>query len=50
MAFYCLTMMDMAMELVHDDTRPRIAFGDMASKFFEHFVQISRAINNLGGL
>jgi len=49
MAFYCLTMMAMAMELVHDDGKLRVAFGDMASKFFEHFVQISDAMNTLGG-
>jgi hypothetical protein len=49
MAFYCLTMMAMAMELVHDDGKLRVAYGDMASKFFEHFVQITDAMNALGG-
>ncbi len=49
MAFYCLTMMAMAMELVHDGNRLRVAYGDMASKFFEHFVQICDAMNTLGG-
>jgi hypothetical protein len=49
MAFYCLTMMAMAMELVHDGDRLRVAYGDMASKFFEHFVQICDAMNTLGG-
>jgi hypothetical protein len=49
MAFYCLTMMAMAMELVHDGERLRVAYGDMASKFFEHFVQICDAMNTLGG-
>jgi glycogen debranching enzyme len=49
MAFYCLTMMAMAMELVHDNDRLRVAYGDMASKFFEHFIQISEAMNTLGG-
>ena len=49
MAFYCLTMMAMAMELVHDGPRLRVAYGDMASKFFEHFVQIMDAINTMGG-
>jgi hypothetical protein len=49
MAFYSLTMMAMAMELVHDGERLRVAYGDMASKFFEHFVQISDAMNMLGG-
>ncbi|TAN37286.1 MAG: glucosidase [Verrucomicrobia bacterium] len=49
MAFYCLTMMDIAMELVHDGKKLRAAYGDMASKFFEHFIQISDAINSFGG-
>ena len=49
MAFYSLTMMSMAMELVHDGPLLRVAYGDMASKFFEHFIQISDAINTLGG-
>ncbi|MEX0777770.1 MAG: glucosidase [Phycisphaeraceae bacterium] len=49
MAFYCLTMMDMALELAHDGKRTDMAHGDMASKFFEHFLQISDAINSLGG-
>ena len=49
MAFYGLTMMDMAMELIHDGKNLRVAYGDMASKFFEHFIQICDAINNLGG-
>lgn len=49
MAFYCLTLMAMAMELVHDRGELRVAYGDMASKFFEHFIQISDAINTLGG-
>jgi len=49
MAFYSLTMMDMAMELAHDEFKTRVSFGDMASKYFEHFIQISDAMNNLGG-
>lgn len=49
MAFYCLTMMAMALELAHDGTRPRNAYGDLASKFFEHFIQIADAMNGLGG-
>ncbi|WP_092052476.1 MGH1-like glycoside hydrolase domain-containing protein [Planctomicrobium piriforme] len=45
MAFYCLTMLSIAMELAtHDDT-----FEDIASKFFEHFVEIVDAMNTLGG-
>lgn len=49
MGFYSLTMMAMAMELVHDGGRLRVAYGDMASKFFEHFIQITDAMNTMGG-
>ena len=45
MAFYCATMLSMALELAQ--TNP--AYEDMASKFFEHFVYITDAINSLGG-
>jgi hypothetical protein len=49
MAFYCLTMLAMALELARDGERVRPAYADMASKFFEHFIQISDAMNTLGG-
>ena len=45
MAFYCSTMLSMSLELARDSH----AYGDMASKFFEHFVAIADAMNNLGG-
>jgi hypothetical protein len=45
MAFYCSTMLSMALELARDNP----AYEDMASKFFEHFVAIADAMNNLGG-
>ncbi|HEV8376841.1 MAG TPA: glucosidase, partial [Candidatus Polarisedimenticolia bacterium] len=45
MAFYCATMLSMALELARDD----LAYEDMASKFFEHFVAITDAMNTLGG-
>jgi hypothetical protein len=45
MGFYCLTMLTMALELAL--TKP--AYEDIASKFFEHFVNICDAINSLGG-
>ncbi len=45
MAFYCLTMLSMALELASEDP----AYADVASKFFEHFVAITDAINTLGG-
>jgi hypothetical protein len=45
MAFYCLTMLSMALELASEDP----AYADVASKFFEHFISITDAINTLGG-
>jgi hypothetical protein len=45
MAFYCGTLLSMALELAQDYP----AFEDMASKFFEHFVAIADAMNELGG-
>ncbi len=44
MAMYCLNMLAIAMELAQADR----AYEDVASKFFEHFVFISDAMNNLG--
>ncbi len=45
MAFYCTTMLSMAMELASEDP----SYEDVASKFFEHFIAIADAINTLGG-
>jgi len=45
MAFYCSTMLAMALELAAEDP----AYEDVASKFFEHFVAITDAVNTLGG-
>jgi hypothetical protein len=45
MAFYCATMLAMALELAREDP----VYEDMASKFFEHFVAIVDAMNRLGG-
>ncbi|MCI0642178.1 MAG: glucosidase [Gemmataceae bacterium] len=45
MAFYCATMLAMALELARDNP----ATEDVASKFFEHFVAIADAMNTLGG-
>ncbi|WP_445637507.1 mannosyl-oligosaccharide glucosidase [Nostoc sp. DSM 114161] len=45
MAFYCGTMLSMALELASEDP----AYEDIASKFFEHFMAISSAINTFGG-
>ena len=50
MAFYCVTMLAIALELAHDGVgKVRSAYEDMASKFLEHFVQIADAMNTLGG-
>ena len=45
MAFYCATMLAMALELSRYDP----AAEDIASKFFEHFVYIADAMNTIGG-
>ncbi|MGA7090193.1 MAG: hypothetical protein WBX12_05880, partial [Candidatus Acidiferrales bacterium] len=45
MAMYCLDMLAMAMELAKEDP----AYEDVASKFFEHFVYIASAMNDIGG-
>ena len=45
MAFYCATMLSMALELAEEDP----AYEDVASKFFEHFIAIADAMNCLGG-
>ena len=45
MAFFCATMLSIALELARDNP----ATEDMASKFFEHFVAIADAINTQGG-
>ena len=45
MAFYCSTMLAMALELAEFDP----GYEDIASKFFEHFISIADAMNTLGG-
>jgi hypothetical protein len=45
MGMYCLNMLAIALELAREDS----AYEDVASKFFEHFVYICRAMNNIGG-
>ena len=44
MAMYCLNMLAIALELAKENK----AYEDVASKFFEHFVYVSDAMNNLG--
>jgi hypothetical protein len=41
---YCLNMMAIALELAKEDP----AYEDVASKFFEHFVNIAHAMNDMG--
>lgn len=45
MAFYCLMMLRISLELAQENP----VYEDMASKFFEHFVSISDAMNSVGG-
>jgi glycogen debranching enzyme len=45
MAFYCVHMLSMALELARADD----VYQDLASKFLEHFDAISHAVNGLGG-
>jgi len=45
MAFFCSTMLSMAIELARENG----VYEDIASKFFEHFVAIVDAMNTLGG-
>ncbi|MDA8564232.1 glucosidase, partial [Mariniblastus sp.] len=45
MAFYCTTMLSIALELAREDS----SYEDVASKFFEHFVTIADAMNSMGG-
>jgi hypothetical protein len=44
MAMYCLNMLAIALELARDNP----AYEDVASKFFEHFVYIAKAMHDLG--
>ena len=45
MGMYCLNMLTIALELAREDK----AYEDVASKFFEHFVYICRAMHDIGG-
>jgi hypothetical protein len=44
MGMYCLNMLAIALELAKEDQ----AYEDVASKFFEHFVHIAHAMNDIG--
>jgi hypothetical protein len=45
MGMYCLNMLAIALELARENP----AYEDVASKFFEHFVYIAHAMNNIAG-
>jgi hypothetical protein len=45
MGMYCLNMLAIALELARDNH----AYEDVASKFFEHFVHIAHAMDDIGG-
>ncbi len=45
MGMYCLNMLVIALELARENP----AYEDVATKFFEHFIYICRAMNDLGG-
>lgn len=45
MAYYCSSMLSIAMELAVDDP----SYDGMASKFFEHYVAIAQAMNTFDG-
>lgn len=45
MGMYCLNLLAIALELARHDP----AYEDVATKFFEHFINIAHALNNLGG-
>jgi len=44
MGMYCLNLLQIALELAHENH----VYEDMATKFFEHFVYIADAMNNIG--
>ena len=44
MAFYASIMLEISLEIAQYDS----AFQDMACKFFEHYMRIDEAINNIG--
>jgi hypothetical protein len=46
MGMYCLNLLRIALELARDNP----AYEDVASKFFEHFVNIARAMNDVDGI
>ena len=46
MAMYCLNLLTIALELAQENP----VYEDIATKFFEHFLYIAAAMNNVGGV
>ncbi len=46
MAMYCLNLLRIALELAQENP----VYEDIATKFFEHFLYIAAAMNNVGGI
>lgn len=46
MGFFCARMLTIALELASENP----AYADMASKFFEHYIEIADAMNSLGSM
>ena len=45
MGMFCLNLMRIALELARENP----AYENIATKFFEHFLAIASAMNNMGG-
>ena len=45
MGMYCLNMLVIALELARENN----AYEDIANKFFQHFLYVASAMNNVGG-
>ena len=45
MGMYCLNMLSIALELARDND----AYEEIANKFFQHFLYVASAMNNVGG-
>ena len=48
MGMFCLNMLKIATELAQGTSDAKV-YGDMASKFFQHFLLIAEAMNKIGG-
>ena len=48
MGMFCLNLLKMATELAKGHSNTKV-YGDMASKYFQHFLLIAEAMNKIGG-